>query len=160
MKYKTEYDSILGNITLISDGDYLCGLYIEGQNFCKKKYPDLILNDDLEIFSVVKNWLDEYFLGNNPFIDKRVLRIEGTTFQQKVWEELLNIPYGKSISYGDIAKNINNNSSRAVGTAIGHNPISIIIPCHRVVGKNSIGGYNGGLEMKKRLLEIEHIYFE
>ena len=158
MHYKTNYESPIGNITLGSDGTNLLGLWIEGQKYYLSNYKDVIQNDELQIFVETKEWLNEYFKGNNPSIDNLKLKPEGSEFQQKVWNELLKIPYGKTITYGDIANKLNMRCGQAVGGAVGRNPISIIIPCHRVIGKNGdLTGYAGGIDKKIKLLEVEKI---
>ena len=112
-----------------------------------------------EIISLALQQLEEYFLGKRKVFDLPI-DIKGTHFQKNVWKELQKIPYGKTVSYEDIAMNIQNQKAvRAVGTANGKNPLCIIVPCHRVISKNgSIGGYSGGLEIKSKLLEIESIF--
>ena len=156
MNYVTNYHSPLGNLTLASDGEYLKGLWIEGQKYYLSKYEELVEKDDIAIFYEAKKWLDEYFQGKNPDISHLKLKPEGTTFQKKVWDILLDIPYGKTIAYGDIAAKLGMRCGQAVGGAVGRNPISIIIPCHRVIGKDgSLTGYAGGLDIKVKLLELE-----
>ena len=158
--YYKNYLSILGNLILVSDGINLCGLYMEGQkHFIKDK---LILNNDLEIFKEVEGWLNKYFTGQNPSIDNLKIKLTGTKFQLLVWDILKTIPYGKTTTYSNIGIIVKeklhkeNMSSQAIGNAVSHNPISIIIPCHRVVGKNgSLVGYAGGLNNKIKLLELE-----
>ena len=160
MNYISKYDSPIGEITLISDGENLTGLYIKGQT---ENINEAIYNDDLEIFYKTKEWLNKYFSGIQPRI-KIPIKLEGTEFRRQVWDILLEIPYGKTITYGDIAKkialkrNIKRMSAQAVGGAVGHNPISIIVPCHRVIGsKGSLTGYAGGIDLKIKLLEIEKV---
>ena len=150
--FYTKYKCLLGELTLISDGVYLTGLLIN------ESYNGN-LKDSLPIFNNVKEWLDGYFNGLNPSINKLNLKPSGTKFQQEVWSITKEIPYGKTINYGDIAKRISNKmSSRAVGSALGKNPIPIIIPCHRVIGKSGkLTGYTGGLNIKIKLLELEGI---
>ena len=117
-------------------------------------------NNSLEVFKSAKNWLDRYFAGQKPDLKELPLKPQGTEFQKKVWKILCEIPYGNVITYGDIAKRLNplSRSAQAVGGAVGHNPISIIIPCHRVVGaNNSLTGYAAGIETKKKLLELEGV---
>jgi len=124
----------------------------------------MIENNDIPIFGAVKKWLDRYFTGEQPDISELPLAPIGGEFRQGVWKILCEIPYGKVITYGDIAKRIamkmgkESMSSQAVGGAVGHNPISIIIPCHRVVGSNgSLTGFSGGVGMKVKLLELESV---
>ncbi|MCM1338673.1 MAG: methylated-DNA--[protein]-cysteine S-methyltransferase [Muribaculaceae bacterium] len=161
--YKTCYNSPVGCLTLASDGESLVGLWIEGQKyFADIKDVDFLQNDELEIFEQVKSWLDRYFAGEQPEIAELPLSPRGNLFRQSVWNILKTIPYGEVMSYCDIAKKvaeargIKSMSAQAVGGAVGHNPISIIIPCHRVIGKNgSLTGYAGGLEIKEKLLRHE-----
>lgn len=162
MKYFCKYNSLVGVIILVSNSKYLTNLFIEGQ--CHNVNLDELIEDEyLDIFKNTKKWLDIYFSEKEPNINLDI-KLEGTDFQKEVWEYLRMIPYGKTIEYGEIAnllarkRNIKKMSARAVGCAISKNPISIIIPCHRVVGKNGIlTGYNGGIDLKKNLLELEKI---
>ena len=124
----------------------------------------MVEKDDILIFDVTKKWLDQYFAGNKPNISELSMAPIGGVFQKSVWKILCQIPYGEVITYGEIAKkmarimNKTRMSAQAVGGAVGHNPISIIIPCHRVVGSNgSLTGYAGGLQTKIKLLEIEGV---
>lgn len=165
MHYSTTYSSPLGLITLACDGDKLIGLWLEGQKYyCDTLPPEIAENSSLPIFINAKKWLDRYFAGEKPAISELPLAPIGGEFRQGVWSILCEIPYGKVISYGDIAKKMaasmhkKSMSSQAVGGAVGHNPISIIIPCHRVVGSNgSLTGYAGGIDMKVKLLELEGV---
>lgn len=149
---------------MCSDGEALVGLWLEGQKYFGGACSDIgQKNQDLKIFQEVTGWLDEYFQGNQSEIGKLSLKPFGNEFRQTVWKILCEIPYGETITYGDIAqkiarqRNISKMSAQAVGSAVGHNPISIIIPCHRVVGKNgNLTGYAGGLNAKKFLLNLEH----
>lgn len=164
MQYINHYDSPLGKILLASDGRGLAGLWFEGQ-----KYFALQLGDagcraktrDLPIFVEAKRWLDIYFSGKEPDFNVPV-HLEGTEFQQEVWEILCGIPYGRTTTYGEIAgkladrRGLERMSAQAVGGAVGHNPVSIMVPCHRVVGADgSLTGYAGGIDRKIALLEIE-----
>ena len=161
--YIDYYDSPLGRITLGSDGDALIGLWLECQKyFCSKLSKDAV-QKDLAVFSETKKWLDIYFRGKNPGFTPK-LNEQGSDFRHEVWEILKRIPFGKTTTYGQIAKEIASNrglpgmSCQAVGGAVGHNPISIIIPCHRVIGQNgSLTGYAGGIDKKIKLLEFEGI---
>lgn len=156
MNYYTNYNSILGRLTIVSDGENLTGLYFEGQ--CKLK--DCVKNDELKIFEAVRHWLDSYFKGERVTADSIPIKFRGTDFRLKVWKELLKIPYGEVTTYGAVAKRIGSDkmSSRAVGGAVGHNPIAIIVPCHRVIGaEGKLTGYSGGMEKKIKLLQIEGI---
>jgi len=160
--YKTECNSPIGKLTLCATKDALIGVWIEGQKYFCDTVSETIEKDDLKIFDETKKWLHEYFKGNKPKIKDLKLAPIGNEFRQRVWKILCEIPYGETITYGEIAeiianeKGIKRMSAQAVGGAVGHNPISIIIPCHRVVGKNgSLTGYAGGLEVKKYLLNLE-----
>ena len=163
MLYKTYYKSPIGNLMLLSDGDNLVGLYIENQKYYLNGIKqELTSKDNLQVFENTKKWLDRYFAKKNPSIKEIPLAPIGGEFRQKVWKILCEIPYGQTITYGEIAKKIAKEmqkekmSAQAVGNAVGHNPISIIIPCHRVVGKDgNLTGYAGGIERKRILLELE-----
>ncbi|OCL21557.1 methylated-DNA--[protein]-cysteine S-methyltransferase [Gilliamella sp. wkB171] len=163
MFYLSQYQSPMGLITLASQQNKLVGVWIEGQKYfgtilkAEKQY-----HANLPIFNQTKKWLDDYFEGRKPNIKQLELAPHGTPFQHLVWQILCQIPYGQVITYGNIAKQIAlqtnkaSMSSQAVGGAVGHNPISIIIPCHRVVGANgNLTGYAGGIDKKIKLLEIE-----
>ena len=168
MKYYTLYNSPVGVLTLASDGDNLIGLWIENQKyFMENINEDIKRNDNLEIFKEARIWLDRYFNKENPSIKSLKLKPQGTEFRKNVWSILCEIPYGKTITYKQIAKKLKDitgkekMSAQAVGQAVGHNPISIIIPCHRVVGTNgSLTGYAGGIDVKKKLLEHENVNFK
>lgn len=165
MYYKTTYSSPVGLLTIACDSENLVGLWIEGQKYFGQSVPaDLIIKDDIPIFIQTKNWLDRYFEGNKPAISELPLAPAGSTFRQTVWNILREVPYGEVITYGHLAKTVaakmqkEHMSCQAVGGAVGHNPISIIIPCHRVVGANgSLTGYAGGIDAKAKLLRLEGI---
>lgn len=192
-----KYLSPLGEITMTSsDGDSLDGLWIDGQsNYLNSliKNNEKCIAEDKQIFKATSRWLNSYFTGGRPNIDDLKLAPNGSEFRLQVWEILCRIPYGETMTYGEIAKiiaerremnlaqteNLSNAtnhildvvgkkfetlknpikiSAQAVGGAVGHNPISIIIPCHRVVGKDgNLVGYGGGIELKKKLLALEGI---
>lgn len=153
MVFYTEYDSPVGRLLLTSDGTSLTGLWMNSQ---PRPILKMEQNDSLPLFDSVRSWLDAYFQGQLPETDFP-LSPDGTDFQRKVWQILLRIPHGKTTTYGSIAKEIAPNmSAQAVGGAVGKNPISIIIPCHRVVGtKGQLTGYAGGLDKKIWLLRHE-----
>ena len=164
--YITYYDSILGKLTIAGDGENIIGLWIEGQKYFADtiKNENIIKKDDISIFIKTKEWLDRYFRGERPDIKELKLSPKGSEFRQNVWKILCRIPYGQTITYGKIAKEIaklmnkNSMSAQAIGNAVGHNPISIIIPCHRVIGVNgSLTGYAGGIDKKIKLLELENV---
>ena len=161
MDYVAHYDSPLGGITMASDGEMLTGLWFDGQKY----YADTLSREyekrEVPVLGMTREWLDVYFGGRDPG-PVPPLGMKGTDFRRRVWEILLTIPYGKTMTYGDVAaviakeRNIVGMSSRAVGGAVGHNPVSIIIPCHRIIGSDgTLTGYAGGTDRKKRLLEIE-----
>lgn len=156
LRSTTLYPSPLGDITLESDGISLIGLWFDGRGL-SADMPDKAYEarSDLPVFNEARQWLDIYFKGGIPHFTPP-LRMEGSTFRQRVWQELLKIPYGCQVSYGDIARCLGYRSAQAVGGAVGHNPISLIVPCHRVVGADgSMTGYGGGIDRKIQLLELE-----
>ena len=163
MLYSTSYASPLGTMTLASDGENLVGLWIAGQKyFAEKAQGGFMEKSDLPVFGLAKKWLDAYFAGEKPAISELPLAPNGGEFRQAVWDILCEIPYGQCTTYGAIAQKMaarmgkKTMSSQAVGGAVGHNPISIIIPCHRVVGANgSLTGYAGGIDKKIKLLQHE-----
>lgn len=165
MFYSTQYSSPVGMLKLASDGDNLVGLWIEGQKYYGDTVnKDIMEKDQLPIFTATKNWLDKYYAGLKPTISDLPLAPIGGEFRKAVWDILCEIPYGECITYGDIAKKMAvrmgkaSMSSQAVGGAVGHNPISIIIPCHRVIGANgNLTGYAGGISNKVKLLEHEGV---
>ena len=148
--------SPVGPLTLVSDGAALTGLWTE------KNAPVPGEIAELPVFELTEKWLDVYFSGREPDFTPP-LRMEGTPFRLRVWELLREIPYGSLTSYGAIAEKLRaagiKASPRAVGGAVGANPVSIIVPCHRVIGSDgSLTGYAGGLETKKALLRLEGSY--
>ena len=163
MAYSAHYESPLGSILLASDGENLIGLWMAGQKYFGDTVAEEIREKpNLPIFTAAQKWLDAYFAGKKPAVSELPLAPRGGDFRQAVWRILCEIPYGHCLTYGEIARrmatrlNKSSMSSQAVGGAVGHNPISIIIPCHRVVGTNgSLTGYSGGVAAKKRLLELE-----
>lgn len=165
MVFKTYYDSPVGKMILVGKDNALIGLWLEGQKYYLGGLKEeLIENNNLNIFIKTKKWLDKYFRGEQPSISSLNLSPIGSDFRQTVWDILCQIPYGKVTTYKEIAQKVAKKmnrktmSAQAVGGAIGHNPIIIIIPCHRVVGTDgSLTGYAGGIEIKKRLLQLENI---
>ena len=178
MEYTAHYDSPLGGITLASDGRALTGLWFltssvfenkvfgspsgcDGQKHFGSTLGSLAsLPAQLPVFDDTRRWLDTYFSGREPdFIPP--LSLKGTPFQQRVWKELHTIPYGQTVTYGELARRLGCRSAQAVGGAVGRNPISIIVPCHRVVGTARanddlpLRGYAGGLDRKRTLLQLE-----
>lgn len=160
MNYVAEYGSPIGKMLLSSDGENLTGLWFENQKYFKSTLNDEYEERKIPVLEKAVLWLDGYFKGENPEIDF-TLKPKGSDFRQAVWKILSQIPYGERITYGEIAKRIeketgNRASAQAVGGAVGHNPISIIIPCHRVVGADgSLTGYAGGIDKKEYLLALE-----
>lgn len=165
MIYTSYYNSPLGRILLASKDNKLIGLWIDGQKYFLKGIDcDVIENNDIDILNKTKKWLDGYFDGKKPDISELDLEPIGNEFRQNVWKLLCDIPYGEVTTYGELAKKVakmmnkEKMSAQAVGGAVGHNPISIIIPCHRVVGRNgNLTGYGGGIDKKIKLLEIENV---
>ena len=163
MLYSTVYPHAeLGDLTIASDGEAIVGLWIEGQKyFAGKVAGNLQRRDDLPVFAQVRAWLDRYFDGDPLPVATLHLKPGGTPFQQRVWKLLADIPYGELRTYAELAAQIacdcgGKASARAVGTANGRNPISIILPCHRVIGSDgSLTGYAGGIARKVWLLEHE-----
>ena len=156
----TKYKSPVGKLTLVSNGRQLTGLFVDGQRY----FPDVSKMEtkrELAVFDNVTCWLDEYFAGKAPSLETIPLKPEGTVFRMAVWKLLMSIPYGKTTTYGELARTLNGTAgmktcARAIGNAVGRNPISIIIPCHRVVGADGgLTGYAGGLDVKRQLLELE-----
>lgn len=161
MIYIYKYNSPLGGLTIASSGTALTGLWIDGQKYFGDTLPEEQEEKELPVFDEAKRWLDLYFQGKVPDFTPP-LCMKGTPFRKAVWEILLSIPYGETMTYGEIAdivakqKGISRMSAQAVGGAVGHNPISIIVPCHRVVGTNgSLTGYAGGIDKKIKLLTLE-----
>ena len=162
MIYTYHYDSPLGSITMAGSETALTGLWFDGQKYFGSslsagEYEEQMIS----VFEQAIDWLDTYFSGENPgFLP--ALSIETTPFRKAVWEIMLTIPFGQTMTYGEIADRIAKErglctmSAQAVGGAVGHNPFTLMIPCHRVVGaKGSLTGYAGGIERKLRLLELE-----
>ena len=161
MTFICRYPSPVGELLLISKDDALTGLYFKSDANFLKRFGDYIIDENNNILKEAKKWLDEYFAGNIPSI-KLPLKTSGTPFQEMVWELLAQIPYGKVTTYLEIAniiakkRELKRMSAQAVGGAVGSNPISIIIPCHRVVStNNNLTGFGGGIENKVKLLTIE-----
>ena len=160
--YYCTYESKIGLLYLISDGESLIGCYLEGQKYFPNNIDNYYLNEELSILVKSKDWLEKYFNGENPSIDEIPLNYIGTEFRKTVWEVLKEISYGKLVTYKHIAekiakaKGIKTMSSQAVGGAVGHNPLLIFIPCHRVIGVDgSLTGYAAGLNNKRFLLNLE-----
>lgn len=165
MYYSATCMSPVGRLTLASDGENLIGLWLEGQKYYGGTIAgEMRETDGIPVLEAAGKWLERYFAGEKPSALELPLAPAGSEFRREVWNILLQIPYGQVITYGEIAKRIAEKQSRptmsgqAVGGAVGHNPISIIIPCHRVIGSNgSLTGYAAGIDTKKKLLELEGI---
>lgn len=165
MYYGTHYNSTIGDIFVASDEKYIIGLWIGEQKYIGDTMPEgIIERSDLPVLQEAVCWLDDYFAGKKPEISRLPLAPIGGEFRQTVWQILSEIPYGELTTYGAIAKEAairmgkEKMSAQAVGGAVGHNPISIIIPCHRVVGANgSLTGYAGGIDKKIKLLTHEGV---
>lgn len=165
MVYTTTYKSPIGNLLIAAKDNKLIGLWIENQKYYLSGFKEKMSErEEVEVLTKTKNWLDRYFNREKPGINELDINLIGSEFRKSVWEILKTIPYGKVVTYNDIAKKIAEQkgiakmSAQAIGGAVGHNPISIIVPCHRVVGTNGgLTGYAGGIEKKIQLLELEEI---
>lgn len=164
MYYSATYESPVGELTLCSDGESILGLWLEGQKYHGGTIPEAMVPGSPAVFSEAKAWLDDYFAGKKPEISRLPLAPIGSEFRQIVWRILTEIPYGDVTTYGEIGKQVaselgkDHMASLAIGGAVGHNPVSIIIPCHCVVGADgSLTGYAGGLKKKIWLLEHEGV---
>lgn len=162
MNYIYKYNSPLVPLTVASDGNTIIGLWFEGQKYYADTPGADFEEKDLPIFELARKWLDVYFTGKEPEFSLPI-SMNSSPFRMKVWEILKEIPYGKTVTYGEIARIIEKESGKrvsaqAVGGAVGHNPISIIVPCHRVIGAHGkLTGYAGGVDIKLRLLELESV---
>ena len=161
MDYIARYKSPVGAITIASDGEALTGLWLDGQKFYAAGLSPERRETALPVFDRTKPWLDCYFGGERPDFTPE-LGLRGTAFRREVWELLLEIPYGETRTYGQLAQilaervGLARMSAQAVGGAVGRNPIALIVPCHRVIGADgSLTGYAGGLERKRLLLAME-----
>lgn len=152
------YHTPLGKITVSGEDEKITGLWFEGQKYFGSTLPEKYEEKPLPVFEEAKKWLDIYFSGKAPdFIPP--LKIAGTDFKAAVLNELMSIPFGQTATYKELAERLNT-SARAVGAAVGRNPVSLIIPCHRVIGSDgSLTGYAGGIERKRFLLDMEGIPF-
>ena len=161
MQYISHYESPLGKILLAADEKGLTGLWFEGQKYFALHLDKNCEEKEIPLFETAKSWLSVYFSGQEPDFSVP-LHFTGTDFQKEVWEILRTIPFGHTMTYGEIAgkiaekRGLPHMSAQAVGGAIGHNPISIIVPCHRVIGAGgSLTGYAGGIDKKRKLLELD-----
>lgn len=163
MQYTSCYSSPLGRLFLAAKEDGLTGAWFEGQKYFACSLTEETKEKEIPLFKDVKRWLSIYFSGKEPDF-ALPLHLTGSDFQKEVWEILRSIPYGHTMTYGEIAKQIaarkgiSRMSAQAVGGAVGHNKISVIVPCHRVVGANgNLTGYAGGIDKKIKLLTLEHV---
>ena len=157
------YDAPYGRYVMAAEDGAVTGVWLEGQKYFPSDLP-APSGEEAEIFASTRRWLDAYFAGRQPDVSALPLAPKGSAFAQSVWQLLLEIPYGQTVTYGELAKRLAERrglaqlSAQAVGGAVGHNPISIIIPCHRVLGaKNQLTGYAGGLDVKTFLLKLEGV---
>jgi len=164
--FTQHYESPLGGILLAADDTGLTGLWFEGQKYFARTLDAVHQEQETAVLSEARRWLDVYFGGQEPDFTPP-LHPMGSSFRQAVWELLLQIPYGQTTTYGALAKQLAEKqgrlrmSAQAVGGAVGHNRIAILIPCHRVVGTNgSLTGYAGGIDKKEKLLRMEHVNME
>lgn len=165
MYYSTTYASPVGELRIAADETNIVGLWIQGQKYDIEGFTELPPGKpELPVLLQAVAWLDRYFAGEKPEISELSLAPQGGAFRQEVWKLLCEIPYGETTTYGAMAKEVARRmnketmSAQAVGGAVGHNPISIIIPCHRVVGSNgSLTGYAGGISKKIQLLTLEGV---
>ena len=164
MLYSAHYQSPIGRLLLTAEDGTLTGLWIEGQKYYPSDMYDKCSHDRTPILIQAEQWLDRYFLGQHPSPEELSLTPAGSSFRRLVWDILLEIPYGEVMTYGQISKeaalrlDVSGMSPQAVGGAVGHNPLSIIIPCHRVIGAGgSLTGYAGGVERKLWLLRHEGV---
>ena len=160
MIFLSQINSPVGPLTAACTENAVCGLWFENARFFLYGFSEPVIEKKCPLHDDLYDWLQQYFAGKNPEIDFPII-LFGTAFQRLVWDELRNIPYGTTCSYGDLAKSIatrtgRSTSARAVGGAVGRNPLSIVVPCHRVVGADgSLTGFGGGLERKRFLLQLE-----
>ena len=166
MIFTCSIETPLGTMTAAAENDALTGLWFVDQKYYPKGAAGWSCHPGHPVFAAVGNWLDDYFSGKTPREDALRLAPHGSTFQEAVWDALLRIPYGRTLSYGEIAREIarargiSAMSAQAVGGAVGHNPITILIPCHRVLGADGkLTGYAGGLQRKEALLKLEGAEF-
>ncbi|MGI6028906.1 MAG: methylated-DNA--[protein]-cysteine S-methyltransferase [Candidatus Heteroscillospira sp.] len=159
MQYMAKYQSPMGQMLMASDGDSLTGLWFEGAKYFAAGLSPEPEVRELPAFEQTGRWLDLYFSGREPDFTPPI-RMAGTPFQLRVWEELQKIPRGGTVTYGELARLLGVKSAQAVGGAVGRNRISIVIPCHRVVGAGGLTGYAGGVDKKRELLRLEGARYE
>lgn len=156
MTYTYNYSSPLGELLLAANDNSLIGLWFYGAKYFAAGLETESTEKLTPVIGETLHWLDMYFSGSEPDFTPS-LELHGSDFRRRVWAELMKIPYGETAAYGELAKKLGVRSAQAVGGAVGHNPISIIVPCHRVLGADgSLTGYAGGVDKKERLLKLEH----
>lgn len=160
MTYFAQTKTPIGNLLIVSDGNYITRVSMDEQKYAPEIGDDWVRDAEIPPIKLAIEQFKSYFAGLLDHFDLPII-FRGTDFQNKVWHELTKIPYGKTISYGELARRVGNpQASRAVGLANGKNPIAIVVPCHRVIGANgTLTGYGGGLPRKKKLLELEQGLF-
>ena len=155
MEYFDTYESPLGKIILTCDGTHLTAVFFEDQKHAESHLSAEAKQCIFPVLEETKDWLSRYFRGNIPE-ELPSIKLNGTPFQKRVWKLLMEIPYGKTVTYGALAKKLGCKSAQAVGGAVGKNPVSILVPCHRVVGAGGkITGYAGGIKKKAYLISLE-----
>ncbi|GHU62335.1 methylated-DNA--protein-cysteine methyltransferase [Clostridia bacterium] len=166
-QYSTKYISPIGTLTISAMNNKITGLWIENQKYDQSTLGEHVQKDSLPLFEEVKQWLNHYFNGEKPEIKFPIEPVKNSSFRHLVWNILSSIPYGQVTTYGKIAKQLEKElrgqrvSAQAVGGAVGHNPISILVPCHRVIGTDGkLTGYAGGIDKKRYLLKLENIRLE
>lgn len=164
MIYRTEYQTnLIGKLTLASDGENIVGCWFDNDRLFGDTVPQPMEPAQLPVFDCAFEWLDRYFAGERPLPSELPLKANATPFRRQVWDILERIPYGETVTYGDIAAEIARKtgkkmSAQAVGGAVGHNPICVIVPCHRVMGAaGNLTGFGGGIDTKVKLLELEGV---
>ena len=164
MLYAIGYDAPVGPLWVVSDATHLRGVWMQGQKYFADRLSESPQAREVPVLAQARAWLDAYFAGQRPAVDALPLAPEGSAFRQQVWQLLCDIPYGETTTYGALAQALAAHtgqarvSAQAVGGAVGHNPLSIIVPCHRVVGRDgSLTGYAGGLDKKIQLLTHEGV---
>lgn len=161
MQYTCSYSSPLGEMLIASDGSAVTGLWFIGQKYFGSTLEAEYAEKALPVFGQTVRWLDDYFQGNVP-MEMPPVSFNSSSFRIMIWKLLMEIPYGHTVTYGEIARTLEKQTGRricaqAVGGAVGHNPVSIIVPCHRVIGSNGLTGYAGGLDKKLALLRLEGV---
>ena len=155
--FQLSYHSPLGSMLLLAQPDALVGVYFKEQKYYLRGFEGLaIAEQETDILRATATWLDRYFAHQKPSVNELPLNPQGTAFQHRVWSALAEIPYGEVVTYGELASRLGCHSAQAIGGAVGKNPLSIIIPCHRVLGAGGkLVGYAGGIDRKLALLELE-----